>query len=331
MITGKQPQLDVRQWVLDAEERSRQYLCETPMEYSMHLSKLTSAEVYLKLDLMQKTGSFKFRGAVSKIMSLTEEELNKGVVSASTGNFALAMGEAARLRGHKATIYVAKNIEASRLELIKSHGVDVVIYGAEAWDAEKRAREVAEQEGKIYVSPYNDPIVVGGQGTCGLEISRQLPDAQAAFFAVGGAGLCCGSGGWLKSFNPDIKIIGVSPEKSPVMYESVKANKMIEMETFPTLADTCAGGVDPDSITLELCQKYVDEIILLTEQEIEDSIRLLFEHHRLVVEGSGALSVGGLLKLKDSFKGKKVVLAICGRNIGLDLFKQIISRDRELT
>jgi threonine dehydratase len=258
-------------------------------------------------------------------MSLTEEELNKGVVSASTGNFALALGEAARLRSCEVTIYVAKNIEPSRLELIKAHGVDVVVYGEEAWDAEKRAREVAEQEGKIYVSPYNDPVVVGGQGTCGLEISKQLPDVQAAFFAVGGAGLCCGSGGWLKSFNPNIEIIGVSPEKSPVMYESVKANKIIEMETFPTLADTCAGGVDPDTITLELCQKYVDEIILLTEGQIENSIRLLFEHHRLVVEGSGALSVGGFLKLKDSFKGKKVVLGICGRNIGLDLFKQIIA------
>jgi threonine dehydratase len=325
MITGKQQENEVRQWVFAAEERSRKYLWETPLEYSLHLSNLTSAEVYLKLDSMQKTGSFKFRGAVSKIMSLTEEELNKGVVSASTGNFALALGEAAKLRGHKATIYVAENIEASRLELIKSHGIDVEVYGEEAWHAEKRAKEVAEQEGKIYVSPYNDPVVVGGQGTCGLEISKQLPDIQAAFFAVGGGGLCSGSGGWLKSFNPDIEIIGVSPEKSPVMYESVKANKIIEMETFPTLADTCAGGVDPDTITLELCQKYVDEIILLTEQEIEDSIRLLFEHHRLVVEGSGALSVGGFLKLKDSFKGKKVVLGICGRNIGLDLFKQIIA------
>ena len=325
MITGSQQENKVRQWVLDAEERCREYLNETPMEYSLHLSNLTSAEVYLKLDLMQKTGSFKFRGAVSKIMSLTEEELNKGVVSASTGNYALAVGEAMRLRGHKATIYVAKNIEASRLELMKAHGFDVVIYGEEAWDAEKRAREVAEQKGKIYVSPYNDPIVVGGQGTCGLEISRQLPDVQAAFFAVGAGGLCSGSGGWLKSFNPDIEIIGVSPEKSPVMFESVKANKIIEMETFPTLADTCAGGVDLDSITLELCQKYVDEITLVTEQEIADAIHLLFEHHRLVVEGSGALSVGGFLKLKDSFKGKKVVLAICGRNIDLDLFKKIIA------
>jgi len=325
MITGKHRRQDVRQWVLDAEERCREYLWETPMEYSLHLSNLTSAEVYLKLDLMQKTGSFKFRGAVSKTMSLTEEELNKGLVSASTGNFALAVGEAMRLRGHKATIYVAKNIEASRLELMKAHGLDVVIYGEEAWDAEKRAREVAQQESKIYISPYNDPVVVGGQGTCGLEISRQLPDVQAAFFAVGGGGLCSGSGGWLKSFNPDIEIIGVSPERSPVMYESVKAGKMLEMETFPTLADTCAGGVDLDSITLELLQEYADEVTLLTEEEIANAIRILFEHHRLVVEGSGALSVGGFLKMKDSFKGKKVVLAICGRNIGPDLFKHIIA------
>jgi threonine dehydratase len=325
MTTDSQQENKVRQWVLDAEERCREYINETPLEYSLHLSNLTSAEVYLKLDLMQKTSSFKFRGAVSKIMSLTKEELDKGVVAASTGNFALAMGEAARIRGCKATIYVAENIVASRLQLLRDHDIDVVIYGREAWDAEKRAREVAEKEGKVYVSPYNDPIVVGGQGTCGLEISRQLPDVQAAFFAVGAGGLCGGSGGWLKSFNPDIEVIGVSPEKSPVMYESVKAGKMIEMETFDTLADTCAGGVDLDSITLEVLQKYVDEIILLTEEEIENAIRILFEHHRLVVEGSGALSVGGFLKRKDSFRGKKVVLGICGRNIGLDLFKQIIA------
>jgi len=325
MIADEPQQNEVRQWVLDAEERSRDYIYETPLEYSLHLSNLASAEVYLKLDLVQKTSSFKFRGAVSKIMSLTREELDKGVVAASTGNFALAIGEAAKIRGCELTIYVAENIAASRLQLMKDHGYRVELYGQDGWAPEKRAREVARQEGKIYISPYNDPVVVGGQGTCGLEISRQLPDVQAAFFAVGGGGLCSGSGGWLKSFNPDIEILGVSPEKSPVMYESVKANKMLEMETFPTLADTCAGGVDLDSITLELLQKYADEMVLLTEEQIANAIRLLFEQHRLVVEGSGALSVGGFLKMKDSFKGKKVVLTVCGRNIDLDLFKRIIA------
>jgi threonine dehydratase len=324
MIAGGQQENKVRQWVLDAEERSREYIIETPLEYSLYLSKLASAEVYLKLDIVQKTSSFKFRGAVSKIMSLTEEELAKGAVAASTGNFALAVGEAAKIRGCELTIYVAENIAASRLQIIRDHGYHVELYGQDGWDPEKRAREVARQEGKLYISPYNDPVVVGGQGTCGLEISRQLPDVQAAFFAVGGGGLCSGCGGWLKSFNPEIQIIGVSPEKSPVMYESVKANKMLEMETFPTLADTCAGGVDLDSITLKLLQKYADQITLLTEEEIANAIRVLFEHHRLVVEGSGALSVGGFLKMKDSFKGKKVVLTVCGRNIDLELFKQIV-------
>jgi threonine dehydratase len=136
--------------------------------------------------------------------------------------------------------------------------------------------------------------------------------------------LLTGSAGWLKSQNPDVLAFGVSPENSPVMYESMRANKMVEIDTFPTLADTCAGGVDLDTITLELLQRYVEEIVLLTETEIEESIRLLFEQHRLVVEGSGALGVGGLLKRKERFKGKKVVAVVCGRNIDLELFKRII-------
>jgi threonine dehydratase len=290
----------------------------------MYLSEKIEGEVWLKLDSMQRTSSFKFRGAINKILTLTEEELDKGIVSASTGNFALAVAEAMRIRKRRATIYVAKDLEPSRLELLRAHGLDLVIFGDLAWDAEKEARRVAEEEDKLYVSPYNDPIVVGGQGTCGYEISQQLPDLDAAFFACGAGGLLAGSAGWLKSHNPDVLSFGVSPENSPVMYESMRTGRMVEMETFPTLADTCAGGVDLDSITLELCQRYVEEIVLLSEQEIEASIRLLFEQHRLVVEGSGALGVGGLLKRKERFKGKRVVAAVCGRNVDLGVFKRII-------
>ena len=230
-----------------------------------------------------------------------------------------------RIRNRRATIYVANDIEPSRLDLLRAHGLDLIVFGDAAWDAEKEARRAAEDENKIYVSPYNDPIVVGGQGTCGYEISKQLPDVDVAFFACGAGGLLTGSAGWLKSHNPAIEAFGVSPENSPVMYECVRAKKMFEMETYPTLADTCAGNVDLDSVTLELCLRHVDEMLLLTEKEIEASIRLLFEQHRLVVEGSGALSVGGLLKLRDRFKGKKVVATVCGRNIDLEVFKRIIS------
>jgi len=324
MTNENQQQLDVPKLVLEAIERCQYHLSPTPLEYSMYLSEKIDGEVWLKLDSMQRTSSFKFRGAINKILSLTEAELDKGVVSASTGNYALAVAEAVKIRKHRATIYIAEDIEQSRLELLRSHGLDLVIYGEGAWDAEKEARRVAEEQDKIYVSPYNDPIVVGGQGTCGYEISRQLPEVEAALFACGAGGLLTGSAGWLKSHNPEVEAFGVSPENSPVMYESMRTNKMVEIETFPTLADTCAGGVDLDSITLELCQRYVEEIILLTETEIEESIRLLFEQHRLVVEGSGALGVGGLLKRKERFKGKKVVAAVCGRNIDLEVFKRII-------
>jgi len=317
--------LDVPRLVQEAYDRSKDYLTPTPLEYSLYLSEQVECDVWLKLDLMQTTASFKFRGAVNKILSLTEEELDKGVVSASTGNYALAVAEAMRIRKRRATIYVAKDMEASRMAILKAHGLDLVVSGEEAWDAERDARRVAEEQEKIYVSPYNDPVVVGGQGTCGYEISQQLPDVDAALFACGAGGLLTGSSGWLKTHNPEFQGFGVSPKNSPVMHECMRARKMIQMDTLPTLADTCAGNVDMDSVTLDLCLRYVDEIILLTEEEIEAAIRLLFEQHRLVVEGSGALGVGGLLKRKELFEGKKVVATVCGRNIDLEVFKRIVS------
>jgi threonine dehydratase len=325
MTSGtQQQQLDVPRLVREASERCRDQLSPTPLEYSIYLSEQIDGEVWLKLDSMQRTASFKFRGAINKVLSLTEAELEQGVVSASTGNFALAVAEAVKIRGHRATIYVAEDMDPSRLELLRAHGLDLVVHGTLAWDAEREARRVGEEEGKVYVSPYNDPLVVGGQGTCGYEIAQQLPDVDAAFFACGAGGLLTGSAGWLKSHNPDFEAYGVSPANSPVMYESMRAAKMLEMETYTTLADTCAGGVDLDSITLDLCQRYVDEIMLLTEAQIRASVRLLFEQHRLVVEGSGALAVGGLLERREQLQGKKVVAVVCGRNIDLDVFKEII-------
>jgi len=324
-VSAENQQLDVAELVRDAVERTKDYLTPTPLEFSRYLSDQIDGEVWLKLDLVQRTASFKYRGAVNKVLSLSEEELDRGVVSASTGNYALAVAEAMRQRGRRATIYVAKDMEESRLNILRSHGLDLVIHGDLAWDAELEARRVGDEEGKVYVSPYNDPMVVGGQGTCGYEISQQLPDVDAALFACGAGGLLTGSSGWLKSHNPGIETYGVSPANSPIMYESVRQNKMITMDTQPTLADTCAGGVDLDTITLDLCRRHVNEILLLSEEEIAASIRTLFEQHRLVSEGSGALGVGGLLKYKDRFKGKKVVAVVCGRNIDLDVFKKIIS------
>lgn len=324
MTNERQQQLDVAQLVMEAHERTKDYLIPTPLEFSRYLSDQIDGEVWLKLDLVQKTASFKFRGALNKILSLTEEELDGGVVSASTGNYALAVAEAMRIRNRRATIYVGNDMDESRLGILRAHGLDLVVVDGDAWGAEIEARRVGDEEGKVYVSPYNDPIVVGGQGTCGYEISQQLPDLDAAFFACGAGGLLTGSSAWLKSHNPDVRTFGVSPSNSPVMFESVRQDKMITMDTKPTLADTCGGGVDLDTITLDYCRRYSDGIVLLSEDEIAAAIRLLFEQHRLVAEGSGVLGIGGILKNKEEFKGKKVVAVVCGRNIDLEVFKRII-------
>ena len=324
-MTNNSETVDLAQLVKEAHERTKDYLTPTPLEYSSYLSKQIDGEVWLKLDLVQRTASFKYRGALNKILSLTEDELDRGVVSASTGNYALAVAEAMRQRGRRATIYVAQDMDESRLGILRDHGLDVVVHGDGAWDAELEARRVGDEEGKVYVSPYNDPIVVGGQGTCGYELSQQLPDIDAALFACGAGGLLTGSSAWLKSHNPDVETYGVSPSNSPVMYESVRQNKMISMDTTPTLADTCAGNVDLDSITLAYCQRYVNEMLLASEDEIEAAVRLLFEQHRLIAEGSGTLGICGLLQRKNLLRGKRVVAVICGRNIDLDVFKRIIS------
>ncbi|MCH8073682.1 MAG: pyridoxal-phosphate dependent enzyme [Proteobacteria bacterium] len=324
MTNERQQQLDVAQLVMEAHERTKDYLIPTLLEFSRYLSDQIDGEVWLKLDLVQRTASFKFRGALNKILSLTEEELDGGVVSASTGNYALAVAEAMRIRNRRATIYVGNDMDDSRLEILRAHGLDLVVFDGDAWGAEIEARRVADEEGKVYVSPYNDPIVVGGQGTCGYEISQQLPDLDAAFFACGAGGLLTGSSAWLKSHNPDVQTFGVSPSNSPVMFESVRQDKMITMDTKPTLADTCGGGVDLDTITLDYCRRYSDGIVLLSEDEIAAAIRLLFEQHRLVAEGSGVLGIGGILKNKEKFKGKKVGAVVCGRNIDLEVFKRII-------
>lgn len=309
-----------------AERRCRPYLWETPVEHSLALSQHVGGEIWLKLDLVQKTTSFKLRGATNKIMSLSEDQLD-GVVTASTGNYAFAVAEAMRQRGRMATTYVARNIDPSRRQLMEAHGLKVVVFGDEAGAAEAEARRVAGEQGGVYVSPYNDPLVVAGQGTCGLEIHRQLPAVDGVVTAVGGGGLIAGTGGYLKAVRPQVQVYGVSPQNSPVLYESLRAGKVVDMDIQPTLADTCSGGMDHDAITLELCRRCVDDMFLLSEADIEAGIRFLFEHHRLVAEGSAAMPVTVALNHPELFRDRCTVLVICGRNIAPDTFRRIICTD----
>jgi len=307
--------MDIAAEVLRAEERIRPYVRETPVERSAHLSNLAGGEAYLKLEHLQHTGSFKLRGATNKILSLTDEQLKRGVIAASTGNHGMAVSYAARQKGTEATIYMAKGAAQAKIEIIRSLGGNTVFYGDNPVDAEVKARKVAEEQGRVFISPYNDPLVIGGQGTIGVELHRQLPHVDAVFVAVGGGGLISGIAAHLKSQNPHVKVIACWPENSRVMYESMKAGHAVEFPEQPTISDSTAGGIEDGAITIPLCSTLVDSCILVSESEILSAMRLILEKERWLVEGAAAVPVAAYLKQKAEWEGKTVVMILCGRNI----------------
>lgn len=316
--------MDVKREVLRAEQQIRNYIRETYLDYSESLSRQSKGQVFLKLENLQVTGSFKARGSLNKVLSLSEAEKAKGIVTASTGNHGLGVANALTRTQTKGTIYLPHNVSPVKANAIKSFKVPIEFYGADSLEAETKAREIAEATGQIYISPYNDPQVIGGQGTIGVELLRQMPDLDCVLVAVGGGGLIGGIAGYVKEINPKIKVIGCLPENAPVMYECLKAGKIIKVPETPTLSDGTAGGLDEDSITFEICQKYIDDFILVNEQEIADGMRLVIEHHRQIIEGSAGVTVAALVKEKERFANQKTALIMCGGNIGFDKLKKII-------
>ncbi|MHA1912477.1 MAG: threonine/serine dehydratase [Candidatus Kariarchaeaceae archaeon] len=322
--------MDVFEETNNAEERIINYIRTTPLKYSRRLSKLTDTDVYLKLENIQYTGSFKVRGALSKLSSLSAIERQKGLVVASTGNMGVGFALAIKLLGGKGTIYVPHNVDPSKLEKLKYYDVEMVYYGDDCLETERFAREQAKANNQLFISPYNDPQVIGGQGTIGLELINQLPEIDHVFVSVGGGGLISGIAGYLKAINPSIRVTGCLPENSPVMSLSIQAGKIIDYESKPTISDGTAGGIEKGAITFSLCQKYVDNFILVSEEEIKSAMNLIFENHGQVIEGSAGVAVAGLLK-ESSLKqplGNKIAVLICGGNISIETFKQIICPPR---
>lgn len=318
--------LDVKAKVLKAEKRIRSYIRETPLEYSPFLSHTAGCHVYLKLENLQLTGSFKYRGAVNKILSLSQAELEKGIVTSSSGNHGAAFTYAAKKLGCKGTLYLPETISPAKLEPIKLYGADdIVFYGTDVVETETFARRRAEEEGAVYISAYNDPEIIGGQGTIAVELMRQMEKIDALFVPIGGGGLASGMAGYLKAVCPDIKITGCQPEHSPVMYESVKAGRIIEMASKPTLADGSAGGIEPGSITFDLCRACIDDYVSVSETQIAEAIKLTLQKDYMLIEGAAALTVASFLKTKEQFKGKQVALVISGKKIALDTLKKILS------
>ena len=315
---------DVAKEVLLAESRIRPHVRQTILEHSHYFSQLGPAAVYCKLENLQHTGSFKVRGAMNKLLSLSAEELARGVVTASTGNHGAAVAFSLNKLGASGIVFLPNNVEKNKVKLIERLGAEVRYFAEDNADTECFAREFAEQRGMTYISPYNDPQVVGGQGTIGIELIRQLDAIEAVFVSLGGGGLISGIAGYLKFIHPHVQIIGCSPKNSQVMIQSLNAGKILDTPSLPTLSDATAGGLESDAITFELCQAFVDEYMTVTEDEIKKSLRQFIQTHQMLIEGSAAVAIASYLKMRERFAEKNIVIIICGANISLDTLKRII-------
>tara|TARA_B110000438_G_scaffold55294_1_gene55339 strand:+ start:5892 stop:6845 length:954 start_codon:yes stop_codon:yes gene_type:complete len=311
--------------VMKAAKRILPYIRETQFIKSDPFSDLIDADVYFKLENLQVTGSFKARGAVNKLLSMTDREKAEGVVSASTGNHGAAVAFAAGRLEISSTIYVPNDASSAKLENMRQYGASIEIYGNDCVQSEAKAREISLLKGKTYVSPYNDPYVLSGQGTIGVEIDSQCDGLDAMIVSVGGGGLISGVASYLKSIWPDLYVIGCSPENSAVMIHSIKEGKILDLESKPTLSDGTAGGVEPGSITFPLCCETIDESVLVTEQEITNAMVTYIEKEHQLLEGAAGTAVAALIKKKDSLKGKRVGVVICGGNICLDTIRKILN------
>lgn len=318
--------------IIQANERIKtapNAVITTPLEKSLLISAQTGANIYLKYESLQLTGSFKLRGSTNKLSQLSVTESENGVITASTGNHGLGVATAAKLLGVKATIYVPETASAVKLNAIKLLGANLITVKGDGYVAETTARAAAKDNGLTYVSPYNDMEVICGQATCGLEIMQQLPEVDAIFVAVGGGGLIGGSGLFAKSVNPDIEIVGCWPEVAKSFYHALETGKVVDVEEGETLSDGTAGGVEHDTITLELCQKIIDSTVLVSEKEIAAAMRVVAETERQIIEGAAGVAVASALKAvndnPDKYKDKNVVIVVCGRNIEFEKYLKIIS------
>jgi threonine dehydratase len=310
---------------LAAEERIRQHIRETPLEPSVVMSRAGDSDVFLKLENLQISSSFKFRGALNSLLALDEPAHRRGLVTASSGNHGMAFARALQVVGCEGTIYLPETAAAAKIRALQSHGADLRLVGDDCVLAELQARKDAEEMGLTFISPYNDPTVIGGQGTIGIELERQADGIDSVLIPVGGGGLIGGIAGYLKSGHPEIEIIGCQPANSAVMYESVKAGHIVEMESLPTISDGSAGGIEPGTITLGLCRECVDDWVLVSEEEIAAAIRMILEDHHLLVEGAGALSTAAFMQVKDRFAGKRVVLVLSGARISLETLEKALA------
>ena len=316
--------MDIAKEVIAAEKRIRPYIRETILDYSPYYSKLAEANVHFKLENLQHTGSFKLRGAMNKMLSLTRQQRERGVVTASTGNHGAAMAYGLGKLGATGIVFVPQNASPGKIQAIERLGAEVQHFGDDTADTEAHARKFAEQKNLAYIPPYNDLQVIGGQGTIAIELVNQLNKIDTVFVALGGGGLISGITAYLKSIHPGVEIIGCSPQNSQVMIQSVGAGKILDLPSLPTISDGTAGGIEPGAVTFDLCRELVDGYETVTEDEIKESLREFLQNQHMLVEGAAATAVAAMVKRRDRLAGKNVVVIICGANLSLETLKTVL-------
>lgn len=307
-----------------AANRLSGHVRTTPLEYSHWLSEQTGAQVYLKLENLQLTGSFKLRGAFNKLLCMSEEERQAGCVVASSGNHGAAAAFAMANLGVSGVIFVPEQTSSAKVSAIRQAGAEVRFFGTDGLDTETHARQYSVDHGMQYLSPYNDPDVIAGQGSCGVEIARQISDVDALFVAVGGGGLIAGVGSFLHSVNRNMSIVACQPQASAVMTRSVEAGGIVDMTSDKTLSDGTAGGIEAGAITFELCRDLVDDYVLVSEDRIADAMCAFIDRHHMLAEGAAGVALASVLAEGHRFSGGKVVVIVCGGNISRETLKKIL-------
>ena len=308
-----------------ARQRIKEFVYHSPCPYSLQLSRLCGCEIYCKLDHLQVTGSFKERGARNKLMLLSDEQKRIGVVAASAGNHALAVAYHGQELGIPVTVVMPRYAPLIKVSNCRSFGAEIVLHGERYSEALQQARTIAERSGKVFVHGFDDPDIINGQGTMGLEIMEDVPDVDAVIVPVGGGGLIAGVGLAVKSQRPDVRIIGVEAQSAPTLKASLDAGRIVRIETRPTLADGLAIA-EVGALPLEIARKVVDDVVLVDEAQIATAILRLLEMDKTVVEGAAATPLAAAMTRSLGLNGKKVVLCLCGGNIDVTQISRVIER-----
>jgi len=313
-----------------AKQRIAPIALRTPLISSPLLSERTHTSVLLKLENLQKTGSFKIRGAANKLLSLTNDEKARGVLAVSTGNHGRAVSYVAETLGLRAVICLAEGVPENKVGALRRLGAEIVIHGKSYDEATEHAFRLQEERGLTMIHPFDEPFVIAGQGTIGLELLEDLPRIDTAIVPLSGGGLISGIAVALKSANPAIRVIGVTMDRAPVMHHSLQAGQPIDMDEEETLADALVGGLGPvNHYTFRMCQEYVDESVLVSDEEIAEAMAFCLDQHHFVVEGGGAVGVAALLREELNGLGEHIAVVLSGSNIDLPMLLEVARRRRD--